>query len=87
MVENIGGNGKSISPVDRRHGSLEEEGAGDVIDGADHALGFLVLLGSIGARHAESDAVSKKAREAELSNSRPLSHWTDLMVQPNWVDT
>jgi len=39
---------------------LEEEGACDVIDGANHALGFPVLLGSRGARHAESDAVSKK---------------------------
>ena len=43
-----------------RHGSLEEEGAGDVIDGADHALGFPVLLRGIGTRHAKSGAVSKE---------------------------
>jgi hypothetical protein len=29
----------------------------------------------------------KKEREAWLSNSRPLSYWTALMVRPNWVDT
>ena len=29
----------------------------------------------------------KKAREVELSNSLPLSHWTALMVRPNRVDT
>jgi hypothetical protein len=25
----------------------------------------------------------RKEREVELSNSRPLSHWTALMVRPN----
>jgi hypothetical protein len=31
----------------------------------------------------ETPLARKKAREVELSNSRPLSHWTDLIVQPN----
>jgi hypothetical protein len=39
---------------------LEEEGACDIIDGADQALGFPILLGSIGARHAEGGAMSKE---------------------------
>ena len=29
----------------------------------------------------------KKERAVVLSNSRPLSHCTALMVRPNWVDT
>jgi hypothetical protein len=31
--------------------------------------------------------VVKNSLEEALSNSRPLSHWTILMVQPNCVET
>jgi hypothetical protein len=29
----------------------------------------------------------RRDRVHELSNSRPLSHWIVLMVEPNYVDT
>jgi hypothetical protein len=30
---------------------------------------------------------AKNVQEEALSNSRPLSHWTILMVRPNYVET
>jgi hypothetical protein len=35
----------------------------------------------------ETPRARKKVRDVELSNSRPLSQCTVLMVQPNWVRT
>ena len=56
----MGGSGKSISPIGGGHGSLEEQGASDIVDGTNHALGFAILLRGIGARHAERNTFSKK---------------------------
>ena len=56
----MGGSGKSISPIGGGHGSLEEQGASDIVDGTNHALGFAILLRGIGARHTERNTFSKK---------------------------
>jgi len=56
----VGGSGKGISPIGGGHGSLEEQGAGDIVGGTKHALGFAILLRGIGARHAERNTFSKK---------------------------
>jgi hypothetical protein len=39
---------------------LEKKSAGDIVDGADHALGFPILLRGIWAGHAEGDTFGKK---------------------------
>ena len=56
----MGGRGKGINPIGGGHGSLEEQGAGDIVGGTNHALGFAILLRGIGARHAERNTFSKK---------------------------
>jgi len=43
-----------------RHGSLEEEGASDIVGSANHALSFSVLLRSIGAGHAKGNTFGEK---------------------------
>jgi hypothetical protein len=43
-IEEERGSGKSIGPVGRGHGSLKKEGSSDIVSGANHALGFPVLL-------------------------------------------
>ena len=43
-IEEESGSGKSIGLVGRGHGSLKEEGSGDIVGGANHALGFAILL-------------------------------------------
>ena len=45
----MGGSGKGISPIGGGHGSLEEQGAGDIVGGTNNALGFAILLRGIGA--------------------------------------
>jgi hypothetical protein len=78
---------KALSPVANQKGSLEQQGAHDIVGGTNHALNLAVLWGRVGTRHPKLDTVRKKVRVEELSNSRPLSHWTLMMVQPNCVDT
>ena len=56
----MGGSGKGISPIGGGHGSLEEQGAGDIVGGTNNALGFAILLRGIGARHTERNTFSKK---------------------------
>jgi hypothetical protein len=43
-IEKKCGCGKSIGPIGGGHGCLNEQGAGDIVDGANHALGFAILL-------------------------------------------
>jgi hypothetical protein len=61
-IEEEGSSSESISPVGRRHGSLKEESSGDIISGANHALGFPILLGCIRTRHTKGNAMGKKER-------------------------
>ena len=56
----MGGSGKGINPIGGGHGSLEEQGAGDIVGGTKHVLGFAILLRGIGTRHAERNTFSKK---------------------------
>ena len=48
-IDEESGGGKGISPVRGGHGCLEEQSAGDIVDGAKHALGFAILLRGVGA--------------------------------------
>jgi hypothetical protein len=50
-VEEVGGSYQALSPVARGKGGLEEQGAHDIVRGANHALRPAVLRGRIGARH------------------------------------
>jgi len=59
-IDEVCGIGKSISPVGGRHRGLEKKSAGDIVGGADHALGFPILLRGIWAGHAEGNAFGKK---------------------------
>ena len=59
-VQQVGGCSKRISPIGRGHGSLEQQGANDIVGGADSAFSLAVLLGGIGAGHAKGDPFGKK---------------------------
>ena len=80
----MGGSGKGISPIGGGHGSLEEKGAGDIVGGSKHALGFAILLRGIGARHAERNTFSKKeSTRRRVVKLTAVVTLTGLMVQPN----
>jgi hypothetical protein len=48
-VEKKGSGGKSLGPVGRQHVSLEQEGAGNIVESADRTLGFAILWRGVGA--------------------------------------
>lgn len=58
----IGGSVKGVSPIDRGKAALKEQRAHNIIDGTKGALGFIVLLGSVWARHAKDGTVGEKER-------------------------
>jgi hypothetical protein len=39
---------------------LEEQGTGDIVGGAKHALGLAILWRCVGPRHAERNKIGKK---------------------------
>jgi hypothetical protein len=83
-VEQIGSSGQPLGSVESEKGGLEQQGAHDVVRGANHALTPVVLRRSVGHDFLSSTSCErKKSRDAELSNSYPLSHWTTRMVRPN----
>ena len=41
---------------------LEQQGVHDIVGGTNHTLGLAVLSGSVGARHAELNAVGEEER-------------------------
>ena len=43
-IEEESGSSQGVNPVGGWHGGLKEEGANDIVRGADHAFGFSVLL-------------------------------------------
>jgi len=43
-IEEEGSSSKGVSPVGGWHGNLKKEGSGDIVSGANHALGFPILL-------------------------------------------
>jgi len=52
-VQQVGGGVEALSPVTGREGGLEQQGAHDVVGGANHALGLAVLRRSVGAGHPQ----------------------------------
>jgi hypothetical protein len=48
----MGGCPKSCGPKVRRDGCLNQQGANNIIDGANNAFSFTVLGGGVRARHA-----------------------------------
>jgi hypothetical protein len=51
-VDEMSGSGQGVRPVARGHGGLKQQGASDIVEGAEHTLGFAVLLGGVGTRHS-----------------------------------
>jgi hypothetical protein len=87
-VQQICGGVEPFYLVARQNRSLKKQGTQHIIDGVNNAFGFTVLWRSVGTRNPQNDPVGgEDAREEALSNSRPLSHWTALMVRPNCVET
>jgi hypothetical protein len=52
-VDEIGGGMESFDPIVWGHAGVEEKGADDIVNGPDRALGFAILLGCVGTRHAK----------------------------------
>ena len=72
-IEQIGGGVEALSPEAQGQRGLDQKGAHDV-----------VLRRGIRTRHMQLNTPREEERRGvELSNSRPLSHWTALMVRPN----
>ena len=82
-VEQVGGGVETLSPKAGRQRDLDQKGAHDVVRRANHPLSLAVLRRGIRTRHAQLNTPREEEREVVLSNSRPLSHWTALMVRPN----
>jgi hypothetical protein len=59
-IEQICGGCQGFSPVWWWHGSVEQQGENDVVDGAERAFGFAILLTSVGAQEAQGDFVTRK---------------------------
>jgi hypothetical protein len=47
VIEDIGSSGVGLGPVTGRHVSVNEEGAADIIQHTENALGLSVLLRSV----------------------------------------
>jgi hypothetical protein len=56
-VKEIGGGVKGLDPKGRGEGGLEQEGANNVVGGANEAFGFTILRASVWARKAKADAM------------------------------
>jgi hypothetical protein len=57
-VQKKGGRGESFGPELRRHGCVGEHGSDCFVEGAQHALGAAILRRSVGARHAQGNAMA-----------------------------
>jgi hypothetical protein len=51
---------KALSPVARREGNLEQQGAYNIVGGTNHVLSLVVLWGRVGTRHPKLDTVRKE---------------------------
>ena len=54
--------GEGLKPVGRWHGCLKQQGANDIIYGANNMFSFTVLRRGVGARHAKMNALSEEER-------------------------
>jgi hypothetical protein len=60
MVQQICGGVEALCPVVWWHGSLKQQSANNVVDGAQHMLGFTILKRSVWVGHLEVHAMSKE---------------------------
>jgi hypothetical protein len=51
---------KALSPITSRKGSLEQQGAHDIVGDTNHALDLAVLWGRVGTRHPKLDTVRER---------------------------
>jgi hypothetical protein len=51
---------KALSPVASQKGSLEQQGAHDIVGGMNHALSLAILWGRVETRHSKMDTVRKE---------------------------
>ena len=61
-VEEGSRRGEGLDPVGRRHGGLKQQGANDIIYGANNTFSFTVLRRGIRARHAKMNALGEEER-------------------------
>ena len=59
-VDQRSGRGESLNPVKGRHGGLKQQGANDIIYGANNTFSFTVLRRGIRAGHAKMNAPRKE---------------------------
>jgi hypothetical protein len=59
-IEDIGSSGECLGPVTGRHVSVNEEGAADIIQRKENALGLSVLLRSVRTRQSKQNATGGK---------------------------
>jgi hypothetical protein len=86
-VEEMGSSIQGLCPVAGRERRLKEEATDHVGGGANDEFSLAVLGRGVGAREAQLNVVGKKDREAELSNSRLLSHWSARTERRKWVES
>ena len=61
-VQKIGGGGECLGPVWGGHGGMNQQGASDIIKGAEDTLSFPILRRSIGTGEAQVDAPRSQKR-------------------------
>jgi hypothetical protein len=59
-VEEIGGGVKALNPVASWMRCLQQQGAHDIVGGANHALGLAILRGGVRAWHSKLNAVGEE---------------------------
>ena len=52
-VKEGGRRGEGLDPVAGRHGGLKQQGANDIINGANNTFGFTILRRGVGTRHSK----------------------------------
>ena len=57
-VKEGGRHGECLDPVGGRHGGLKQQGANDIIYGANNTFSFTVLRRGVGTRHSKMNAPS-----------------------------
>jgi hypothetical protein len=51
---------KALNPEMDQKGSLEQQGAHDIIGGTNHTFGLAILRGSVGTQHPKLNAVREE---------------------------
>jgi hypothetical protein len=72
-VEEVCSGGECLGPIGGRHVCLEEESAGNVVDGAYSTLSFAVLRRGVGAGHAKVNTMAcEKLDERRVDKLRAI---------------